>query len=90
VRQVVPTGRAPSLPFRAVCTGPQRTTTDNAIAASNCTVTVFAGDDPGGSGFGSRWYRLGYYYPLSKPILVRTVEKTRGGRAICARMHEVQ
>jgi hypothetical protein len=31
-------GRATSLPFTAVLNGPERTTTDNATPASNCTV----------------------------------------------------
>jgi hypothetical protein len=37
VCQVVLTGRATSLPFTAVMTGPQRTITDNVMAASTCT-----------------------------------------------------
>jgi hypothetical protein len=34
-------GRAISLPFTAVLTGPQRTTTDNAGAASACVISRF-------------------------------------------------
>jgi hypothetical protein len=33
-------GRATSVPFTAVPTGPQRTTTDNAEAASTCTAPL--------------------------------------------------
>jgi hypothetical protein len=38
VGHVVPTGRATSVLFTAVLTGPERTTTDNAKAASTCAV----------------------------------------------------
>jgi hypothetical protein len=37
--RVIQGGRATSVPFTAVLTGPQRTTTDNAEAASTCTAS---------------------------------------------------
>jgi hypothetical protein len=50
---VLPT-RATIVPFTAVKSGPERTPTDNAEAASTCAVPAVAGDDPDRSGFGSR------------------------------------
>jgi hypothetical protein len=38
LRTPSPTGRATTVPFTVVLTGPQRTTTDNARAGSTCTV----------------------------------------------------
>jgi hypothetical protein len=52
--QAILAGRATSVPFTAVLTGPERTTTDNATVASTCAVPFFAAGDPARSGFGSR------------------------------------
>jgi hypothetical protein len=51
---VVLAGRATSVPFAAVTTGPERTTTDNATSAPPAPFLANAGDDPARSGFASR------------------------------------
>jgi hypothetical protein len=47
-------GRATSVPFTTVTTGPQRTTTDNTTAPPTCAVPYPAGDSNARSGFGSK------------------------------------
>jgi hypothetical protein len=58
---VVLGGRATSVPFRAVHTGPERTITDNAKRARPAPFPTSAGDDPAGPvlGAGGRWGRAG-------------------------------
>jgi hypothetical protein len=58
-------GRATSVPFTAVLTGPERTTTDNHEASSTCAIPILAGDNSGRTGFASRgsWVRV----PSSPP-----------------------
>ena len=48
------TSRGTSVPFTAVPTGPQRTTTDSTLAPTTCAVPIPAGDDSARSGFGSK------------------------------------
>jgi hypothetical protein len=47
-------GRATSVPFTAVLTGPERTATDNHEASSTCAISHLAGDNSARFGFESR------------------------------------
>ena len=47
-------GRATSVPFTAVLTGPQRTTTDNSERPRPAPFAILAGDSSTRSGFGSK------------------------------------